>query len=206
MKKIIISMSVILVAGFLYVAGPILEIIWLNMTTQTHLRVENNTLFMSGLINSKTPQQLIDVFEQHPNIAIVVMEEVDGSADDTANLKAATWISKKDLTFILYPDSLIASGGTDFFLAGKDRMVAPGAKVGVHSWQAGDITATDVPAGDILHQPYIDYYIAIGWTQEQAEKFYYFTINAAPADDIFWMTPEQIQEYDISTMVWSDER
>ena len=31
---------------------------------------------------------------------------------------------------------MIESGGVDYFLAGNQRIVASGAKIGVHSWAA----------------------------------------------------------------------
>lgn len=104
------------------------------------------------------------------------------------------------MTFILQPDSEIASGGTDFFLAGKKRIIYKGAKVGVHSWGGeGDIVATDFPKGHEAHQPYIDYYRAIGWSRSAAEKFYYFTIQSAKAEDIYWLKDKELEDFHITT-------
>jgi len=199
MKKKLIIFGSLFLAIVLVLSFPILQILWLDNTTQTHLRVENNTLFMSGTINSKTPHQLQNIFNKYPAINTVVMETVEGSVNDEANLEAATWISQKDLTFILEENSLVASGGTDFFLAGEQRIVHPNAQVGVHSWSDGINEASSFIKGSKEHEKYIDYYMAIGWPKESAEKFYYFTIYAAPADGMHWMTPEEIKEYNITT-------
>jgi len=67
----------------------------------------------------------------------------------------------------------------------------------VHSWSDGVNEATDFPVGDVNHLPYIDYYTSVGFSQQEAEDFYYFTINAAPAADIHWMTESEISEYGI---------
>jgi hypothetical protein len=32
-------------------------------------------------------------------------------------------------------------------------------------------------------------------TQKESEDFYYFTINAAPIKDIYWMTNEELIKY-----------
>ena len=200
-KKIIIAVVIILmvlVGVFLF---PIVEIIYLNSTKQTELIVKNNTLYMDGLINSRTPKQFKEMFTIHPQIDTLIMKTVEGSVDDEANLKVAEWIAQKHLTFVLEPESLIASGGTDFFLAGKNRIVHKGAKVGVHSWAGESETATDFPVGHEYHLPYINYYKSIGFSQQQAEDFYYFTINAAPADDIYWMTREEVKKYRITTAI-----
>ena len=96
-------------------------------------------------------------------------------------------------------DAIIASGGVDFFVAGIKRSRGSNTRIGVHSWAEPDFTATDFPEGHEHHLPYINYYVAVGYTQKQAEDFYYFTIYAADADDIHWMTDEQIALYNILT-------
>lgn len=190
MKKFLIAFAFTIAIVFVYVQV-------VGSDEATIFKVKNNVLYMDGLITSDTPQQLVEVFKNNPNITQLVMQTVEGSMDDEANLQAATWISKKQLTFILKSDSLIASGGTDFFLAGKIRIIKKGAKIGVHSWAGDNEVATDFPVGHAYHQPYIDYYIAIGWSDDAAKKFYYFTINAAPADSIYWMTEKELKDYSI---------
>lgn len=201
-KKIIALTSVLVVVVSLSQISFVKNIaifITYNLTKQTELTVKGKTLFMNGLINRKTPDQLKKIFAEHSNIDTLVMMRVPGSVDDDANLRAAKWVSKKQLIFVLEPESMIASGGTDFFLAGKKRIIKKGAQIGVHSWAGEDKAATDFAKGHEYHQPYINYYISIGWSRIAAEKFYYYTINAAPADDIYWMTDQELLEYHVCT-------
>lgn len=167
----------------------------------TTLSVQGNTLYMDGVINGNTPKQMKEMFANHPNIDTIVMLNVPGSINDEANLEVATWVADKKVTMRLNSGYEIASGGTDFFLAGARRIIERGALVGVHSWAEGfgGVTATDYPRGHEYHQPYIDYYKKVGFTQQQAEDFYYFTINAAPANDIHFMTEEELLRYNIVT-------
>ncbi len=72
-------------------------------------------------------------------------------------------------------------------------------KIGVHAWGGNGDTATDYPVGHKYHLPYIEYYKAVGFSQKQAEDFYYFTINAASAEGIHWMTEEEIKKYHMVT-------
>jgi hypothetical protein len=203
MKKVFIALIVVALAGIGLSQVPIVQNIAIgliyNLTEQTELKVEGNTLYMNGLINSKTPDQFKTVFAEHAGIDTLVMLEVPGSVDDEANLEIAKWVSEKQLVFVLQPQSMIASGGTDFFLSGRERIIKKGAKVGVHSWAGEGKVATDFPKGHEYHQPYIDYYIAVGWSKADAENFYYYTIEAAPADDIYWMTEKELLEYHITT-------
>lgn len=165
------------------------------------LKVEKNKVYMNGVIATSTPDLFKKVFSENTQINTLIMEKVDGSVDDEANLKLAKWIAKKGLTFVLYKDGDIASGGTDFFLAGKKRIVYQGAKVGVHSWaeEGNGKTAKDYPRDSKVHQSYIDYYKAIGWSDKNAKKFYFFTIDSATAKNIHYMTDEEIVDYKITT-------
>ena len=90
---------------------------------------------------------------------------------------------------------MIASGGTDFFLAGKHREVAEGAKIGVHSWAGGTKAATDLPKRHKAHKKYLNYYNQVNIP----EDFYWYTLDAAPAESIHNMTEEEIMKYRIRT-------
>ncbi len=93
-------------------------------------------------------------------------------------------------------DAIIASGSVDLFLAGTNRSRDTGSQIGVHAWSDGNGTeATEYPVGHIEHQGAIDYYIDMGFSQADAEAFYYFTIQAAPASSIHWMTDAEIDQY-----------
>lgn len=206
MKKLLFVVAALLLFMSLWQA-PLLRdlayLSYLNITQQTELSVTDDTLTINGIINAQTPAQLIAVFEQHPNINRVVMLDVPGSVDDEANIAAAHWIAQKKLTFVLDKNSVISSGGTDFFLAGKQRIIHQGAKIGVHSWGGVEDEATDYPDSHPFHQPYIDYYKAIGLTAKQASEFYFFTINSAPADGMHWMTESEVLHYQIATRYYA---
>jgi len=161
-----------------------------------------------GVIDSSTPTQVQNLIDNYPNVTTIVMHSCPGSADDNANLQAAQLIYNAGYKMYLPLGGFIASGGTDMFLAGSTRVVdvTPDA-VGVHSWsedENGTVTATDYPVGHISHQPYIDYYMAIGFTQEEAEAFYYFTINSAPFTSVHWMTQLELDLYKVRTCKYSE--
>ncbi len=176
------------------------ELEQLNSEELTIFSIDDNTLIMNEDINSKTPQQLREIFAKHPNIDTIFMGVVLGSVDDEANLEAAIMVAEKGLTTVLGRYSFIASGGTDFFLAGQERIIEKGAQVGVHSWSdSDDATAADFPRGHKYHQTYIDYYQQIGWSKQQAEAFYYYTIESAPADNLHIMKEHELRRYNIAT-------
>lgn len=203
MKKKYYYIPAAIIALFLLVqftiVGQIIEIGILNSFESTEATVKGDTLHLNGLINAKTPAQIRKIFKENPNIDTIFIDEIEGSVDDEANLDIAFFVAQQGITTKIGRDSLIASGGTDFFLAGKHRIVEDGAWVGVHSWQDSQgLEAVDFPRGAKEHQPYIDFYIKAGFSQKEAEDFYYFTIESSPADSIYLMSNEEIIQYKIS--------
>ena len=176
--------------------------IYKNNVYTTEFRVDGNKLHMSGLINSYTPEQLKDIFGAHPQIDTIVLGQMPGSIDDEANLAGAAWVAARGVKTYLPQEGSIASGATDFFLVGKRRVVEEGAEVGVHSWaDVTGVTARDLPRDDPAHERYIGFYEGIGWTRAQAEAFYFFTIEKAPAEDIYLMTPQEMLATGLATEV-----
>lgn len=158
--------------------------------------LDTTTALMDGVIGSNTPQHWENFIQAFPSTTMLIMKECPGSDDDTANLQVARSLRAKGLHIHLPADAEIASGAVDFFLAGTKRTRDAGSKLGVHSWSdGGNKEATDFPVGHANHQPYIQYYEEMGFSQADAEAFYYFTINAAPAEGIHWMSDTEISQY-----------
>lgn len=163
--------------------------------TPVEFRVEGDIAFMTGCITASTPARVLELVYEHPNVKTIEMIHVPGSIDDVSNLRAALYVHHFGLNTRLNERSIIASGGTDFFLAGKEREVAKGAKIGVHSWSGGSKPATELPKNDKSHKKYLDYYRIVNIPAE----FYWYTLEAAPANDIHWMTEEEMELNKIKT-------
>lgn len=163
--------------------------------------IANNgkTIEMDGEINSQSLTNFKALVEAYPEVATINIKNCDGSLDDDINLQLSFLVHQKKMNIHLLDEGLIASGGTDFFLAGIKRSKGKNTKIGVHAWAGDGKEANDFPVGDIEHQKYIKYYVSVGFSQQQAESFYYFTIDAAPAASIHWMTDSELQQYGILT-------
>ncbi|BDS13844.1 hypothetical protein [Aureispira anguillae] len=160
----------------------------------------DSILLMNGVINSNSLHNFNALYARFSSIKKIEIKTCEGSMDDETNLKLSKRVHELRLNTHLQDNGLIASGGVDFFLAGIQRSKGTNVTVGVHSWSdGGSIQATDFPVGHANHLPYINYYISIGFSQQWAEDFYYFTINAAPASGIHNMTAAELQTYTIFT-------
>ena len=158
-----------------------------------------NTALMNGTIGSNTPQHWDNFVAAFPDVNTLIMGNCPGSENDEANLVASRKMRTQNITIHLPSDAVIASGAVDMYLAGTTRTRESGSKIGVHSWSDGNNDATAFEVGHANHQPYIEYYKEMGFSQADAEAFYYFTINAAPANDVHWMTDAEIEQYKLLT-------
>ena len=158
--------------------------------------VQGDQAIMSGVIDRSTIDEVEILIEEHPEVRTIVMVNVEGSADDEANLVASRLIREAGLNTHVPADGLIASGGVDMFIAGVERTVDQGARVGVHSWADGDgREGKEISPNSPKHDPYLSYYEEMGVPDE----FYWFTLDSAPADDMYYMTMSEMDEFDIVT-------
>ncbi|ANU38509.1 alpha/beta hydrolase [Vibrio scophthalmi] len=155
-------------------------------------KIKNDTAYLSGVVCDGSLDAFENMISQHPHIQMLVFESIDGSADDETNIDLAYRIREYGLDSYIAKTGHIASGGTDLFLAGVNRTVEPGAKIGVHSWSAGvDLEGKDLPRDHQEHNRYLDYYTDIGVNRD----FYWFTLEAASANDMHYMSMEELRKY-----------
>lgn len=161
--------------------------------------INDTTAEMNGTITSSTPTHFNNLLAKYPNLKTINMLNCPGSEDDDANLIVSKKMHDSGIRFHLFSKSVIASGAVDMYVGGVKRTRESGSRIGVHSWGAapGEPIATSYPIGHAVHLPYINYYKSVGFTQKEAEDFYYFTIKAAPAESVHWMTEEEIIQYKI---------
>lgn len=160
------------------------------------LSVRGGLLYVKGVVNRSSDRQVRRALLNAPDVDVVVLTHVPGSADDATTLALGRMLRNARYTTYLPAGALVASGGTDLFLAGADRIVERGAQVGVHSWDDDDATAGDaLPRDAPHHKIYLDYYRDIGIDVD----FYWFTLQAAPPDGIHWMTEAEMAQYAVYT-------
>lgn len=153
------------------------------------------SLIADGVIDASTLDAYAIARATNATATRLDLPYVPGSDDDDANLVLSHQVRKAGLTTNVPTDGLISSGGVDLFLAGTKRTLSVGACVGVHSWEGGGIEGKDLPRDDEEHHKYLKYFNDIGISHE----LYWFTLRAAPANGMHWMTQEEVDTYDVAT-------
>lgn len=159
--------------------------------------VSGTDAIMRGVIDSQAIAAVRNLIAEHPEVTRIVLQDVPGSLNDNANLRASRLVREAGLNTHVPADGVIASGGVDFFCAGVQRSaeVAAGARLGVHSWGTEEYRGDRVPRDDPAHQSYLDYYAEMGIPA----SFYWFTLEAAPPEGVHWMSTEEVDRYMLTT-------
>lgn len=164
----------------------------------SNFSIKGDVAVMNGLISSDTIRQVEKLIKDYPDVKTIEMVNVEGSIDDESNLIASRLVRKAGLNTDIKKSGLIASGGTDFFCAGVKRTAEKGAKIGVHSWSDGEIMdASKLSKDNKEHKKYIDYYREM--KMPDPEGFYFFTIKAADASNIHYMSMDELEKYGLVT-------
>ena len=149
-------------------------------------------------MGSRIDNQFDRLIAKYPNIKLMIMEDCPGSRNDEQMFKAAVQLHGLSINTHLPSNGNIQSGAVDLFLSGNKRTLEQGAKIGVHAWSDGSSSATDYPTNHSEHEVYINFYKAIGRSQQEAENLYFFIINAAAPEDIHWMSNQEIDQFNIT--------
>lgn len=163
--------------------------------TPLSFTAEGDRLVAIGAIDDTTLNAFEAALAAHPDARVLELRAIEGSVDDEANVVFSRAVHASGLTTLVPADGMVASGGTDLFLAGQTRVLEPGACVGIHSWGADGGDGDTLPRDDPEHALYLDYYEDIGIDP----AFYWHTLKAAPADGMHWMTADEAARFDMAT-------
>lgn len=153
---------------------------------------------LSGALGSLTFMQVQRLQKERPEVDRLVLQDVPGSINDEINVETGRLVRNGGWSTYVPADGEIASGGVDLFCAGVTRTLDAGARVGVHSWSNGEEEGGDLPVDSPEHDFFIEYLDEM-LGSPRGEMFYFFTLQAAPAAGIHWMTTEEIEQYELLT-------
>ncbi len=173
------------------------------------LEIKDDEAWLSGELGTVTYAQIRNLAENHPQVKTIVMRQIKGSLNDMINMHTGRLIRKHGFTTKVLSDSKIASGGVDLFCAGNERIVEQGAMIGVHSWCCVNVGEDEFPAIDVpekhpAHRPQLDYFTSM-LGKDIGPKFYFYTLKAAPFEDVYYMTDEEIHDWKIASKFISKE-
>ena len=160
----------------------------------------DNSIIMDGDISVNTAPDLEELVNDHPDANLIIMKTCGGIHLDEATLEAARFVRSAQLDTHLASDGIISRGGLNFFIAGVNRSMDAGGQMGVSAWKNEDgMEATSFDFGANEHLNYLNFYAEMGFQWLLASDFYYFSIQAADSDNLFFLTDDLIEDYKLLT-------
>ncbi|MEM7040210.1 MAG: hypothetical protein AAF570_24795, partial [Bacteroidota bacterium] len=138
------------------------------------VQADATTAVADGVIGSSSLDDFNEMLDSYPNINVIEMRNMPGSMDDETNVQLGRALYAAEINTHLGDGGSINSGAVDLFLAGRTRTRGSNIEVGVHSWASGNQEATDFPESSSEHDLFINYYIDIGFSEQDARDFYFF--------------------------------
>ncbi len=165
----------------------------------SRISVSGNKATLTGELGSLTYIQIKELLTKYPQVDTLVIAAVNGSLNDEINVHTGYLVRKAGLNTEIPESGYAYSGGVDLLLSGVKRSVANNAEVGVHSWCCvQDKTAAELPKSHPAHQSLVDYsQTMLG--KNKGKAFYFYTLEAAPFDDVHLMTSEEMATYGVTT-------
>jgi len=163
------------------------------------VKIEQDKAILKGSLGANTYIQMQQLITHHPEVTTLVLKDVEGSVDDYINMHTGRLIRAAQLTTQIPFNGEAYSGGVDLFTAGVRRIVEPRGIVGVHSWCCHNgKAANELSKDDPAHAAQVAYFREM-LGDELGPQFYFFTINAANADEIHEMSEAQLTKYKLTT-------
>jgi hypothetical protein len=157
------------------------------------IELKEDKAYINGVLGKRFYKKFEKFIAENPSVKTCVLEIVPGSANDEWNVKSCLLLYKSGMNTELKSYSEIASGGVDLFMSGNTRTIEEGARIGVHSWSDGKKEGIEYPRDSEQHKIFLDLFDKI----DVDTAFYWYTLKAASANDIYWMTNEEIELYNL---------
>ena len=173
--------------------------------SKTEVQIDDDVLFLSGVLDHESKPLIINALDQNDQIDTIAFTVNTGSTDDECVIELGREIRRRGLNTRLVSGGVLVSGGLTLFLSGATRTLEGPATIGVHSWEGCSNDegpdrmckdAIDFPSGDSAHRLHGDYVSEMLGSDE----FYWFSINASPSSSVYWLSPNEITQFDLAEL------
>lgn len=164
-------------------------------------KVRGDVAYGYGTTTSRSYGVIKRLVRDHPEVNTLVFKNMPGTKDVDTNLKIARNIRKAGLNTHLEDDSFIASGAVDLFLSGANRSMECGAMIGVHTihyYNEGAFTkGQSFHPGNMGRDPFQKRNEAFLRDMGIDPAFYVFSRDKALPEDLYFLTPADINQFDL---------
>ena len=161
--------------------------------TRFNLVVEDTIAYAYGGTDHHSFADVRRQLDENPQIETIVLRNVPGTTHLGENTRIAQMIRARGINTHLESTSFIASGGVDLFLAGQERTMECGARIGVHSWQDSEGESPRTLGHDPLEERMERFHASL----DVDPDFYAFARDAAPHSALYFLNRDDLERFDL---------
>lgn len=150
---------------------------------------DGNAIEFLGEMNVGSADDLAEVLASHPDAHLIHLNSPGGEVFEAHRM--VRMVASRHMTTVV--DKLCGSACTLVFLAGTDRILAPGARLGFHSFWSPGVSQAEMTA---LTQSDRDFMVAAGVKPSFIDKVF-----ATPNDDAWYPSDEQLKADGVVTRI-----
>ncbi|MBK8979480.1 MAG: hypothetical protein IPM29_26570 [Planctomycetes bacterium] len=161
------------------------------------MNIDGLTATLFGFDDAELTPAIRQLFEEHPLVGLLVLQEANGPDRGSAHLEAARLLASRGIETHIPFNASVYGGGIDLFLGGRRRTAFEGAIIGVRSWiDESGLTGYDIrnDRGQAAHVPYLEFYQAMGVPTD----YYWFYIQT-PRNTWSRLTRADLERYSLVT-------
>lgn len=152
----------------------------------------------NGTIDEMSQMDLQEMINLYETVEEIRFENAKGFSSTSAAFSMANIIRSKNIRTAINESGEISQLGTYVFLGGVERSRVDGGKIGVSSWQTVDGTeANSLSEDDMAHEEFLTFLKDMGWSEDIADAFYFFSLNAANSTDTYYLSDEEVQNFEL---------
>ena len=161
-----------------------------------NLVVEDSVAYTYGGTDKDSFNDVWMQLDANPQLRTIVLKHVLGTTHLGENTRIAQMIRVRGINTHLECTSFIASGGVDLFLAGQDRTMECGARIGVHGWKSENGNTPRKLGFDPIEEQMEVFHSTLDVNPE----FYQFARDAATRSSLYFLSCSDLERFDILTV------
>ena len=159
-----------------------------------HATPDSPAAYLVGELGATFPYAINALQTDYPWVKILVIKNVPGGFAMGPILDGLNMIYDAGMATVLEHDSMVASAGTDVFMAGKYRLAMKGAKIGVHNFGGDAQNGEDEVTMGIRRL----------YKKAGIHDDFYAFMRSIPHESMHWMTADEIKRYNFSNATLVD--
>jgi hypothetical protein len=181
--------------GIVVVSAATAVLLWMATAGAASFRVDGDRLIVSGQLTLMSTERIDTLIEQHPDIAVLVLEDIADASDATAMLQKGALIRSLGMNTAVAPGVTLSGDAVYLFLGGVERRLGSGARIVVSDWQTPLGPASALSMDHPAHAERRGY--VAGMLGDAA--FYDFMIGVAPVGGGHRLSDAELQDFGLVT-------